>query len=153
MARNKKLELEYQSSGKWKTADGRFAIVKRAVADEPWKVTENWKIKYEYSIHDLREYGGPMEFPEFAREIGRVQRQTDVFPWLGKYTGEGSFELGNPDLTKPRTGGNGVSESGDPGELAVMLGSVFGEELLAKREHRVANRSILNLVFGDSDVS
>lgn len=143
--RNKKLELEYSGPGKWKTSDGRFAVVKRMLADEPWKVTENWKIRFEYSIHNLVGYKGPFEFVELAPEVGRVQAQKDVFPWLGRFTGEGSFELGNPEKMTH----NGDENANLKSETIEFLFNVLQAET-SNKELRVSfKNNILEEVFGN----
>lgn len=95
--RNKGLELNNIYPGRWLTTDGRFGIFKRALAVNDPYITEKWKIKLVYSIHDLRDWNGPKEFMELATEIGRVDTYAQIYPWLGQYTGEGSFENGNPE--------------------------------------------------------
>jgi len=115
MARNRKLELENIGSGRWQTSDGRFAILRRRVPIDPLGVGEKWKVKSEYSIHDFRDYDGPRNFIELAPEIGRVDSFREAFPWLGQFTGEGSFELGNPERTeaKPVGGSRKIQETRD----------------------------------------
>ena len=97
MARNKKLELNNVAPGRWVTSDGRFAVLKIAKPINPMLVTDQWKIAYEFSIRSFEGYDGLRGFPELAPEIGRVDVYRKVFPWLGQYTGEGSFDVGNPE--------------------------------------------------------
>jgi hypothetical protein len=101
------------------TTDGRFGVFKRSVPIDPMVVTEKWKIGTEYSIHDFRDYAGPKEFIELAPEVGRVKAYKEVFPWLGVFTGEGSFELGNLGRREPKSMGKKVQEVKD--FLAVVL--------------------------------
>jgi len=124
--RNRKLELEYVCPGRWKTIDGRFVILKKIAPINPMEVTEKWKIRNEYSIRNMVGYDGPFDFPEFAPEVGVVDVYREVFPWLGKYTGEGSFEVGNPDRVKPK----GLSESDDGWRLDIEIVFSLKEELL-----------------------
>jgi hypothetical protein len=102
MARNRKLELNNVGSGRWETADGRFGILQRLMPINPMEVTSDFKINKEYSIHSFEDYKGPRSFIELAPEIGRVSVYREVFPWLGAYTGEGSFVLGHPELMEPK---------------------------------------------------
>lgn len=112
MARNKRLELTYVGLGKWFTSDGRFAVLKQMRPIDPMLATMRWKIQYVYSIRSFVDYNGPREWPELAPEIGRVGVYKDVFPWLGKYTGEGSFEMGNPERIEAKPmGGNRIQEA------------------------------------------
>lgn len=111
MARNGKLSLEHYGPGRWKTVDGRFVVLRQLEPINPMLVTSSWKIKNVYSIRDLREYDGPREFPEFAPEVGLVGSYREVYPWLGKFTGEGSFEIGNPDRVEAKTSGGAVAVS------------------------------------------
>lgn len=106
MSRNHKLEIEYVAPRKWKTADGRFGVFKMLKPINPMMVTEIWKnkIQYVYSIRDLRLFDMPGNFYELASEIGRVNRFSDIFPWLGKYTGEGSFDRDNVEQVMPKGG-------------------------------------------------
>lgn len=96
MARNKKLELKNVGSGRWLTTDGRFGIMKRPSSMRTDWPMDKWKIEHEYSIHMMDDTGVPPQFFELAPEVGRVKAQKDIFPWLGQFTGEGSFEIGNP---------------------------------------------------------
>jgi hypothetical protein len=110
--RNKKLELENIAPGCWRTADRRFAIIREVLPTDPMRVTQDWKIRQSYAIYDLRAYDGPIEYPQFAPRVGMVQTHREIYPWLGKFTGEGSFERGNPDLVKPKApGGTSIHES------------------------------------------
>lgn len=105
MPRNHRLEIEYVAPRKWRTADGRFGVFKMLKPINPMMVTEIWKnkIKYIYSIRDLRSFDIE-NFYELAPEIGRVDKFSDVFPWLGRYTGEGSFDRDNVEQTLPKGG-------------------------------------------------
>lgn len=105
MARNRNLSLEYVGYGRWKTMDGRFMILRQAVPINPMEITSNWKIATEYSIRDFREYDGPADFPQLAPQVGVVGTYGEVYPWLGKFTGEGSFELGNPNRIRAKVPG------------------------------------------------
>lgn len=134
MARNKKLELDSVGIGKWMTSDGRFAVVRRLTAINPMEVSFDlaskkdekiWKkIKLEYSIHSFEDYNGPKEFMELAPEVGRVSSFNQAYPWLGQYTGEGSFEKDNPELITAKTPGvkNGIVEAVE------VLSEVFGDK-------------------------
>jgi hypothetical protein len=42
------------------------------------------------------------EYMQIAPEIGRVESFKEVFPWLGRHTGEGSFDTEDIERTKPR---------------------------------------------------
>lgn len=113
MARNSKLELDGVAPGKWMTSDGRFAVLKRNIPINPMEATADFKIQIEYSIHSFEDYNGPKQFIELAPEIGRIQSFKEAFPWLGQYTGEGSFEKGDPGrvTAKPMGGSKGVEEA------------------------------------------
>ena len=127
MARNKKLELDSDVRGIWWTADKRFAVYRRRKPINPMEATVDFKIKQVYSIHSFEHYDGPREYPQLAPEVGRVESYKEAFPWLGKYTGEGSFEAGNPERTtaKPMGGTRKIEEAW------TVLADVFGEELEA----------------------
>jgi len=112
MARNRKLELDSVGIGRWMTADGRFGVLKRRRPINPMEATSDFKIQVEYSIHSFEEYDGPREFLELAPEVGRVQVFREVFPWLGEYTGEGSFEKGDPQLTAAKPMGGSPKTEG-----------------------------------------
>lgn len=113
MARNNKLELDSSGIGTWSTADGRFSIVRRSIPINPMEATSDFKIRIEYSIHSFEDYDGPTQYPQLAPEIGRIDTFKEAFPWLGEYTGEGSFELGNPSLltAKPMGGNQKIEET------------------------------------------
>jgi len=112
MPRNKKLELDNIAPGKWLTADGRFGVFRRFKAINPMEVTSDFKVGKEYSIHSFEEYNGPREYLELAPEVGRVENYREIFPWLGQHTGEGSFELGDPDrVTAKPMGARRVEEA------------------------------------------
>ena len=106
MPRNKKLELENISPRKWKTVDGRFGVVKLLKPINPYLVTEvqKRKIEYVYSIRDLRSFDMPGTFYELAPELGKVDKFAGVFSWLGRYTGEGSFDTEDVERETPKTG-------------------------------------------------
>jgi len=125
MARNSKLELDAVGLGRWMTADGRFGVFKRNKAINPMEATVDFKIKPEYSIHSFEDYNGPKQFIELAPEVGRVDTFNQVFPWIGQYTGEGSFEKGVPDrvTAKPMGGSRKVEEALE------FLSDVFTQEL------------------------
>lgn len=111
MARNAKLALEYVRRGVWRTVDGRFFVLKEMVPADPMLVTSQWKIAYRYSIRDFRDYDGPTEYPELAPEVGVVGAYREVYPWLGRFTGEGSFEVGNPGREEAKVpGGKSLRE-------------------------------------------
>ena len=107
MPRNNKLELENVGPRKWITADGRFGVVQMLKPIPPgYYTTEVYKrkVEYVYTIRDLAEFDGPENFYELAPEIGRVDKFSQVFPWLGKYTGEGSFDTEDVEKTTPKNG-------------------------------------------------
>jgi hypothetical protein len=137
MPRNLKLELNNVGPGRWLTSDGRFGVFKRMMPINPWLVTYNWKIKFEYSIHDFRDYNGPREYIELAPEVGRVGVYREVFPWLGKFTGEGSFEFGNPDRVTAKNG-----------KVEEVAWRVFGKEKMFVESKSKDKDSILKVVFG-----
>lgn len=101
MPRNKRLELNHVAPGVWFTTDKRFAVVRRLKPIKPLEVTADFKISKEFSIRSFVGYDGPREYPQLAPEVGVVETFREVFPWLGKYTGEGSFVAGDPGQTKP----------------------------------------------------
>ena len=97
--RNKALELNNIGTGKWITTDKRFGVVMRKYPINAMTPSFNFKIKRVYEIKSFEDYNGPREFPELAPTIGRVDVYRKVFPWLGVYTGEGSFKKGDPAVT------------------------------------------------------
>ncbi len=103
MPRNNKLELDNVSPRKWITADGRFGVVQMRRPMKKFYTTEVFskKVEYVYSIRDLSTFDGPENFYELAPEIGQVETFGEVFPWLGRYTGEGSFDTNDPARYKP----------------------------------------------------
>ena len=101
MARNKKLELNNVASGVWFTTDGRFAVVRRRQPINPMEATVDFKITNEFSIRSFEGYDGPRNYPQLAPEVGSVSTFKEVFPWLGEYTGEGSFVVGEPMQAEP----------------------------------------------------
>lgn len=122
MARNKKLELNNVSSGVWFTTDGRFAVVRRRQPINPMEATVDFKITNEFSIRSFEGYDGPREYPQLAPEVGSVGTFREVFPWLGEYTGEGSFVVGDPGQSAPLpVGGRRL------GEALAIRGALLGE--------------------------
>jgi len=110
MPRNKRLELEYVSPNKWRTADSRFGIIKLRKPINPMQASVDFKIKYYYSIRDLRDFEMLEDgYYILANEIGRVDTYAEVFPWLGKYTGEGSFDTEDVNQITPRKA-SGINE-------------------------------------------
>ena len=129
MARNKKLELNSVSSGVWFTTDGRFAVVRQRKPINPMLVTNDFKIANEFSIRSFEGYDGPKEYPQLAPEIGKVDVFKEVFPWLGEFTGEGSFVVGDPVHSKPLPlGGRRVQEDFD------VRGELLGEGVQIDRK-------------------
>ena len=113
MPRNSKLELENVNQRKWKTVDGRFGVVQMLKPIPPGYTVEVYKrkVEYVYSIRNLDSFDGPENFYELAPEIGRVDKFNRIFPWLGQYTGEGSFDTEDVERSTPKTGNaRGVSE-------------------------------------------
>ena len=107
-------------SGRWMTSDGRFGVFRRVIATTPMEVTGKWKTEMAYSIHDFRGYNGPKEFIELAPEVGRVSSYREAFPWLGEYTGEGSFEVGVPGRAEPKPVG-GVRKVQEASEILQIV--------------------------------
>lgn len=126
MARNKNLELDNVGSGRWLTADGRFGVFRRVKAINPMEATFNFKIKKEYSIHSFVDYDGPKEWIQLAPEIGRVDTFGQVYPFLGEYTEEGSFEKGEPAVAQAKPLGGARKDS-------KLSEDVLVEEALTKK--------------------
>ena len=104
MARNRKLELNSIGRGRWMTSDRRFGVVRTKIPIEQMDASGDWQINYRYSIRDLNGESFLVEYMELAKEIGNLERFKDVFPWLGRYTGEGSFDTDDPERSVPKSG-------------------------------------------------